>query len=70
VVSGVHGSIEINMHLAQVRIPSLGWTIYGTFAGVHMQAGGQPHLALIGRTFLRNYTMIYDGKTGKVTLSN
>ncbi len=68
-VSGVHGSIEINMHLAQVHVPSLGFTIWGSFAGVNMQAGGQLHLALIGRTFLRGYTMMYDGRTGKVTIS-
>src|SRR5437867_5832847 len=28
-VSGVHGSDEVNVHLAQVHIPSLDWTIYG-----------------------------------------
>jgi predicted aspartyl protease len=69
-VSGVHGSQEVNMHLAQVHIPSLGMTIYGAFAGVHLAAGGQPHMALIGRTFLQRYTMVYEGKTGTVTLSD
>ena len=58
------------MHLAQVRIPSLGFTIYGAFAGVHLAAGGQPHKALIGRTFLRAFTMVYKGGTGTVTISS
>jgi hypothetical protein len=56
-VSGVHGGQEVNMHLAQVHVPSLRFTIYGAFAGVHLQAGGHLHRALIGRTF-RNYKMV------------
>jgi predicted aspartyl protease len=68
-VSGVHGSQEVNMHLAQVRIPALDITIYGSFAGVHLAAGGQPHKALIGRTFLHGLTMVYEGATGTVTIS-
>jgi len=69
-VSGVHGAQEVNMHLAQVFVPSLGWTMYGAFAGVHLAAGGQVHQALIGRSFLRHFTMSYEGRTGTVTLSN
>ena len=68
-IAGVHGSQEINMHLAQVHVPSLGFTLYGAFAGVHLFAGGQPHRALIGRTFLAHYTMVYEGRTGTVKLS-
>jgi predicted aspartyl protease len=67
-VSGAHGGGEVNMHLAQVHIPNLGKTIYGIFAGVHLQAGGQVHKALIGRTFLRHCKMVYDGQTGNVTI--
>jgi hypothetical protein len=44
-VSGVHGSNEVNVHLAQIHIPSLNFTIYGLFAGVHLIAGGQWHKA-------------------------
>lgn len=69
-VSGVHGSIEVNMHLAQVHVPSLNFTIYGAFAGVHLDAGGQLHKALMGRTFLQHYTMVYEARTGKVTISS
>src|ERR1700730_4799906 len=31
IVSGVHGSQEVNMHLAQVSIPSPAFMIYGAF---------------------------------------
>jgi hypothetical protein len=68
--SGIGGKHDVNIHLAQVRIPSLNITIYGAFAGVHLEAGGQWHRALIGRTFLQNYTMVYEGRTGNVTLSS
>jgi predicted aspartyl protease len=68
-VGGVHGRLEVNMHLAQVHIPSLGFTIWGMFAGVHLAAGGQHHKALLGRTFLRNCSMTFNGTTGKVTIS-
>ena len=69
-VSGSHGAQEVNFHLAQIYVPDLDHAIIGRFAGVHLAAGGQPHSALMGRTFLRNVTMIYEGRTGAVTLSN
>lgn len=68
-VSGVHGKGEVNIHLAQIYVPSLQFTTYGMFAGVHLTSGGQIHSALIGRTFLQYFTMIYNGTTGAVTLS-
>jgi hypothetical protein len=69
-IAGVHGSKPANIYLAQVHVPSLSFTIYGFFAGVDLAAGGQIHRALIGRTFLRNFTMVYEGGTGTVTLSS
>jgi predicted aspartyl protease len=69
-IAGATGIQEVNMHLAQVHVPSLRFTIYGAFAGVHLQAGGQLHKALIGRTFLKHYKMMYDGSTGTVTLES
>ena len=69
VVSGVHGPAEVSIHLAQVHVPSLGFTMHGVFAGVHLVAGGQVHQALIGRTFLRYFNMAYDGRVGRVTIA-
>ena len=69
-VAGVHGANEVNVHLAQIHIPALPHTIVGMFAGVHLTAGGQPYSALIGRTFLRNFNMTYEGRTGAVVISN
>ena len=66
--AGAHGAKQVNIHLAQVHIPTLNYTIYGLFSGVDLRAGGQEHFALIGRTFLRNFKTIYDGATGDVEL--
>ena len=69
-ITGVGGPLQVNLHAAQVYIPDLNWVIYGQFAGVHLSAGGQVHLALIGRSFLRTCKLVYDGRTGDVTLDN
>lgn len=68
-IAGVGGAHEVNVYLAQVRVPGLNVTIYGAFAGVQLAAGGQHHQALMGRTFLTGLKMTYDGPTGAVTIS-
>lgn len=67
--SGANGVFKVNIHAAQIYIPSLNRVIQGRFAGVHLSAGGQLHKALIGREILRHYTLTYEGSTGKVSLS-
>jgi predicted aspartyl protease len=69
-VSGSAGKHVANVYLAQVHVASLNFTITGAFAGVDLAAGGQAHSALIGRTFLRHFTMTYEGRTGTVTISS
>jgi predicted aspartyl protease len=69
-ISGAHGKKEVNVHLAQVYVPSLNITMNGAFAGVDLVAGGQIHSALIGRTFLMHFRLIYNGMTGDVEISN
>jgi len=67
-VAGIGGERTVNMHLAQIHVPQLEYTVYGQFAGVELAAGGQAHSALIGRTFLRAFKMVYDGTTGQVMI--
>lgn len=67
-IVGVQGVSETNAFLVQMYIPALRHTIYGRFAGVNLNAGGQRHYALLGRTFLRNFTMVYEGWTGSVRI--
>jgi hypothetical protein len=70
VFAGISGPMTVNMHLAQIRAPTLSFTLYGYFAGVSLAPGGQRHSVLIGRTFLRHFTMKYDGPTGEVILAD
>src|SRR5579872_6708195 len=69
-IAGSNGTHTANMYQAQVRIPALNFTMVGSFAGVDLIAGGQMHTALIGRTFLVHFKMIYEGNTGTVTISS
>ena len=69
-VSGIHGTREVNYHVAQIHIAELPFTIFGMFAGVSLRSAGQPHFALLGRTFLRQFTMIYHGRDGRVVITN
>ena len=69
-VSGVSGVIEADDYMAQIHIPELNFTLTGPFAGVRIRAGGHPFYALLGRTFLRHFSMHYDGRTGAIIISN
>jgi hypothetical protein len=69
-ISGVGGTTVFNKHLAQIYVPSLNFTFFGSFAGVTLANGGTQHLALIGRDFLRHFVMTYDGPTGAVRVSD
>ena len=68
-VAGAHGSGAVDLYLAQIHVPALEFTVTGRFAGVHLAAGQQEHRALIGRTFLRWFSMRYEGRTGMVVLT-
>ena len=61
-VCGVHGEREVDVYVAQVYVPALNFTEYGKFAGVALKEGG--------RTFPRHFTLIYNGKTGEVSLTS
>ncbi len=68
-ISGAGGAKSHDVYMAQINIPDLKFTQYGKFAGVDLEGGGQVHKALLGRTFLQNTIMIYDGIRGQVTLT-
>ena len=68
--SGAFSRGEANTYLAQIFIPTLNFTLVGEFTGAHLLTGGQPHVALIGRTFLRHHRLVYDGRSGEVTLES
>jgi hypothetical protein len=68
-ISGAGGTHTVYVYLAHLFAPVFGYTQYGRFYGVHLADGKQPHQVLIGRSFLRDYVMIYDGVRGQVTLA-
>ena len=68
-ISGSDGAKIHNGYMAQIRVPILEFTQYGKFAGVNLTGGGQQHQALLGRTFLQNTIMIYDGLRGQITIT-
>ena len=69
-ISSALGSAEVSVYAAQIYIPALEYTIVGDFAGINLASGDLAHRAVIGRSFLRGFTMLYEGQTGVVTLSN
>ena len=68
VASGIGGATRVNMFLGRMYIPSLSKLLFQSFAGVDLEAGGQWHQALLGRTFLRPYVLRYRGPTGEVVI--
>ncbi len=68
--AGVGGLYETEMYAAHVYIPALDYVVVGNFLGARLLAGGLPHAILLGRTFLRHFSMTYNGETGAVTLTS
>src|SRR5947208_13595205 len=68
-LAGSLGRHEVDVYLAQIFIPPLLFTQHGGFAGAHLKRGGMPYQVLMGRTFLAHFTLVYAGKSGRVTLT-
>jgi hypothetical protein len=69
-IGGIGGAHQVNMHLGHIHVPALGNVITGAFAAVNLAAGGQQHMALIGRSFLQHFVMVYNGLTGTVAITH
>ena len=67
-ISGSRGRHEVDVYTAQVYVPDFEFTVYGQFAGVFLSSGGTDFRVLIGRTLLKDFTLHYDGPSGRVTL--
>lgn len=68
---GINGLNYFNLHLCQIHIPELNFTMHGKFSGVHLSDGGiENYKALLGRDFLKNFKFEYDGYKGnfKITI--
>ena len=67
-IGGVGGLFDTEMYAAHVYIPALDFLIVGRFMGVSLH-GEEGHAVLLGRAFLRHFTMTYDGPSGSVILA-
>ena len=69
-VSGVGGEAQALIYWAQLRVPQLDIQFTGLVAGIALNSSQQTHQALIGRDFLRHFTMVYEGRTGSVKITS
>jgi predicted aspartyl protease len=64
------GLYTANVYLGQIRLPQIfGVVETGRFTGIQLQASGQVHRALLGRSLLNGFALFYDGRSGAVILS-
>ena len=68
-IAGSNGSHTHNVYLAHIHIFGLEFAQFGRFAGVDLAGGNQAHGVLLGRTFLDNVLLIYDGVRGQITFT-
>ncbi len=69
-VSTVNGKMDVDFHLAQIHVRALRFTIWGPFAAVPLIASGFRCEALLGRSFLSHFKMVYDGPSGAVVIES
>lgn len=67
-ISGVGGRHRAFIYTARLYIPSADKLLFQQFTGVKLQQGDQWQRVILGRSFLRQYRMTYDGANGSVCL--
>lgn len=67
-ISGIGGRHTAFIYTARLYIPSANKLLFQQFTGVKLQQGDQWQRVILGRSFLRQYRMIYDGADGSVSL--
>lgn len=65
-ISGIGGRHRAYIYTARVYVPGLDRLLFQPFTEVRLQAGDQWHRVILGRTFLRQYRLVYDGVSGQV----
>ena len=68
VFSMLNGVRECNAYLAHIVVPALSLFQHGILYGLTFDEIDRPYLAVIGRTFLRDMVLVYDGPTGSVRI--
>ncbi|MBP9706780.1 MAG: retropepsin-like domain-containing protein [Oligoflexales bacterium] len=70
IVAGVSGAHEHTVYLTRIVSISLEIEQYGSFMAANLKEGGVEHEVLLGRDFLSNTIMIYDGLRAQVTIAS
>ena len=69
-VAGVNGSSEHLIYMAAISVPQLDIHKFGKFLAANLKDGGQEHEVLLGRDFLTDTVMIYDGVRAQITIAS
>lgn len=67
-ISGVGGRHWAYIYTARIYVPSLERLLFQPFTGVKLQQGDQWHGVILGRSFLRQYKLAYNGADGSVSI--
>ena len=60
----------IAVYAGLVAVPRLGLQRFGAFVGIGFAHAGSPHRVVLGRSFLEEVILIYDGLRGQVTFAS
>jgi len=67
-ISGIGGKHQAFIYTARLWVPALDRLLFQPFTGVKLKQGEQWHQVILGRSFLRQYRLSYDGGNGQVEL--
>ncbi len=67
-VNGIHGPEQTDYYVAIVDIPDLYFSRIMQLAGLPLTRSGFAHEFLVGRDILKNFVLLYEGDTGRVTI--
>jgi hypothetical protein len=69
-ISGVGGKHHAFIYTARIYVPQLKKLLFQPFTGVRLYEGEQWHRVILGRSFLRQYRLLYDGLSGEVEIDD
>ena len=65
-ISGIGGKQHGYVYTARVWVPEFKRLLFQRFTGVKLKEGQSWHSVILGRSFLRQYRLTYNGATGQV----
>ena len=68
-VSGIHGPASVNLYIAIIEVPGLQTPKPVRLAAGKLIEGNHPQSVILGRDFLSDFLMFYDGPSGAVQIA-